>query len=166
VFETLAFRSNRQVLNYIVERNRQLATDIGVAIAPAGFSSNLIYQALPSFFADISADQGGNMFADTLRGHNAVLCTIEIMVSSTQRDLALAATLLRQFTADIRSYSVSIGADHPLVYLNYADSAQDPLGSYPRRHIKHMRKTARKYDPDGLFQTRFPGGFKISRVRR
>ncbi|KAL2857570.1 hypothetical protein BJX68DRAFT_253069 [Aspergillus pseudodeflectus] len=166
LIETLAFKTSRQMLNYVVERNRQLVADVGLAIGPASFFSNLIYQALPSFFADISEDQGGNMFADTLRGHNAVLCTIELMVTTTQRDHAVASAMFRQFAGDIRSYSVAIGADHPLVYLNYADPAQDPLGSYPRRHIKHMRKTARRYDPEGLFQTRFPGGFKISRVRK
>ncbi|KAL3486992.1 hypothetical protein BJX62DRAFT_246324 [Aspergillus germanicus] len=166
LIETLTFKTSRQMLNYVVERNRQLIADVGLAIGPASFFSNLFYQALPSFFAEISENQGGNMFADTLRGHNAVLCTIELMVITTQRDLVVASALFRQFAADIRSYSVAIGADHPLVYLNYADPAQDPLGSYPRKQIKHMRKTACKYDPEGLFQTRFPGGFKISRVRK
>lgn len=28
-----------------------------------------------------------------------------------------------------------------------------------------MREAAAKYDPTGVFQTRVPGGFKISKVR-
>ncbi|KAL2834660.1 hypothetical protein BJY01DRAFT_259472 [Aspergillus pseudoustus] len=166
LIETLTFKTNRQMLNYVLERNRQLVADVELAIGPSSFFNNIIYQALPSFFADISQGQGGNMFADTLRGHNAVLCTIELMVITTQRDFAVASTYFRQFTAEIQSYSVSIGADHPLIYFNYADMAQDPLGSYPRWNIKHMRKTAKRYDPKGLFQTHVPGGFKISRVRK
>ncbi|KAL3459585.1 hypothetical protein BJX64DRAFT_291090 [Aspergillus heterothallicus] len=166
LIETLTFKTNRQMLNYIMAKNRILVADIELAIGPESSFSNVIYQPLPSFFADISDSQGGNMFADSLRGHNAVLCTMELMVITTEHDFVVASTFFRQFAADIKSYSVSIGADHPLVYFNYADPAQDPLGSYPWEHIKHMKKMAKIYDPKGLFQTRFPGGFKISRVRK
>jgi hypothetical protein len=46
------------------------------------------------------------------------------------------------------------------LYINYADGAsQDPLATVGAGNA------ARRYDPDGVFQTRCPGGFKISRSK-
>lgn len=50
-------------------------------------------------------------------------------------------------------------------YLNYSDVSDDPLATYGDDNVKQMRDVANKYDPTGVFQTRVPGGFKISKVR-
>ena len=50
-------------------------------------------------------------------------------------------------------------------YLNYADAYQDPLGSYGAANVAKILAAAKKYDPNGMFQTQAPGGFKISRVK-
>lgn len=52
------------------------------------------------------------------------------------------------------------------VYLNYAGSWQDPLGSYGPKNVAFMKKVAAKYDPKGFWQKRVPGGFKLSNVKR
>ncbi len=64
----------------------------------------------------------------------------------------------------VRAYAISIGADNPYLYLNYADITQDPLSGYGTENIQKMKAAAEKYDPDGVFQTLVPGGFKISKV--
>lgn len=50
-------------------------------------------------------------------------------------------------------------------YLNYSDVSDDPLATYGDDNVKRMREVAKKYDPTGIFQTRVPGGFKISKVK-
>lgn len=50
-------------------------------------------------------------------------------------------------------------------YLNYSDISDDPLATYGDDNVKQMREVANKYDPTGIFQTRVPGGFKISKVK-
>jgi hypothetical protein len=76
--------------------------------------------------------------------------------------------LFQQAGADlvdrIRAYAVSIGADNPYLYLDYADITQDPLASYGAENVKKMKAAAKKYDPEGVFQNLVPGGFKISKV--
>ena len=76
--------------------------------------------------------------------------------------------LFQQAGADlvdrIRAYAVSIGADNPYLYLDYADVTQDPLASYGAENVKKMKAAAKKYDPEGVFQNLVPGGFKISKV--
>lgn len=41
---------------------------------------------------------------------------------------------------------------------------QDPLRSYGVENVAKIRAAAKKYDPKSFFQTRVPGGFKISKV--
>lgn len=50
-------------------------------------------------------------------------------------------------------------------YFNYADSAQNPLGGYGADNVQLMKRVAKSYDPEGVFQTRVSGGFKIDKVR-
>ena len=64
----------------------------------------------------------------------------------------------------LREYAVSIGADNPFIYLDYAYKTQDPLASYGKKNYDHIKAMAEKYDPIGVFQTMVPGGFKISKA--
>lgn len=49
----------------------------------------------------------------------------------------------------------------PYVYSNYASSDQDPIASYGSNEKKKLQEVSTKYDPEGLFQTGCPGGFKL-----
>lgn len=104
------------------------------------------------------------MFADTLKDHNAILWTAGVFVYTNQSDFAVAQYWMNGMVAELKSFSASVNGENPLIYLNYADFSQNPLGSYPKENVDHIRKVAAKYDPARAFQTRFPGGFKISRV--
>lgn len=68
------------------------------------------------------------------------------------------------FIKDLKEYAVSIGADNPFVYLDYAYKTQDPLASYGKKNYEHIKAMAEKYDPLRVFQTMVPGGFKISKA--
>jgi hypothetical protein len=35
------------------------------------------------------------------------------------------------------------------------------LSGYGEKNLEHMRKVSEKYDPEGVFQTMVPGGFKL-----
>lgn len=104
------------------------------------------------------------MFAETLRGNNAVLYTAGVFVNTNEADFMLASAKMHEMVAELKVHSEKIEADNPLVYLNYADFSQDPLGSYGEESVRFMKKVAREYDPAGKFQRMVPGGFKISRV--
>lgn len=71
------------------------------------------------------------------------------------------ATFLRK---EISEYAKSIAADNPWLYLNYADTAQNPLEGHGEVNVNKIRAASKKYDPNGVFQYMVPGGFKISAV--
>ncbi|RYO76176.1 hypothetical protein DL766_007475 [Monosporascus sp. MC13-8B] len=55
------------------------------------------------------------------------------------------------------------GVHIPFIHLNYAGKSQDPIGSYDHDGDikKHFQAISKKYDPNGVFQTKVPGGFKL-----
>lgn len=66
--------------------------------------------------------------------------------------------------SELHDYAQSLGKANGWIYLNYADETQKPLESYGEENVKKIRAAAKKYDPEGVFQTMVPGGFKISKV--
>ena len=55
----------------------------------------------------------------------------------------------------------SRGLYFPFKYLNYADPGQNPISTYGHQNIRRLQAASRKYDPEGMFQTTVPGGFKL-----
>jgi hypothetical protein len=115
-------------------------------------------------FGDISKKRGGNMIGFDLEEKNSVLWTAGVEIKTNQQDRIYAQSLMNKMAADLKSYSKSVGGATDLVYLNYADTTQDPLGSYGANNVNYLKRVAERYDPEELFQTRFPLGFKISSV--
>jgi hypothetical protein len=158
----LTLKNDRQVLNHAANVHKQVTQDIG----EQSFYSIVLFQPLPSFFANISRERGCNMFADSLKDENAVPGTAGVFVYTNQSNFAVAQFRMNEMVGDLNSFSSSVSGAYSLVYLNYADFSHDPPGSYPVVNVDHMRKIAAKYDPAGKFQTRYPGDFKSSRVER
>ncbi len=50
---------------------------------------------------------------------------------------------------------------HPFLYLNFWLSSLKPLCSYGPDNVAFLKSTAKKYDPDGVFQKLAAGGFKV-----
>ena len=67
-------------------------------------------------------------------------------------------------TNGIEKYTKEHNTTVEYLYLNYADKDQDPLSAYGADKVAFMKKVAKKYDPNGVYQKLVPGGFKISNV--
>lgn len=89
------------------------------------------------------------------------------MDSAVYGDAALrdrVHALLRGMADDVTAFAKSVGGDMDFVYMNYADADQDPIATYGAQNVQLLRDVAAKYDPEGVFQTRVSGGFKVSNV--
>lgn len=161
---TITFNNDKRILTRAVELNKQFVQNLTQAVGAENFTTSIFFQPLPSFVSNISAQQGGNMLGQEDQASNAVLWTGFVGVYSGPVGLALAETWMNLMIAELKSYSASLDLEERLVYMNYADFSQDPIGSYGQKNIDHIRAVAAKYDPIQAFQKRVPGGFKISRV--
>ncbi|KLJ10859.1 hypothetical protein EMPG_13776 [Blastomyces silverae] len=161
---TLTFKNDKRILAHAMKLNEKYVKDLNHAIGPDNFVTLALFQPEPSFFGDISKQRGGNMLGVDSQEHNAVLWTGGVAVKSDEQALAIAQTGMSAMVAELKEFSISLCGESRLIYMNYADPSQDPLGSYGKENVDHIRRVAAKYDPLGVFQRRFPGGFKISRV--
>jgi hypothetical protein len=67
----------------------------------------------------------------------------------------------QSLTTAIKQLTANQGLAIPFTYLGYSASWQDPLGNYGSAQLAAMKQVARKYDPNGVFQKKVPGGFKL-----
>jgi hypothetical protein len=83
------------------------------------------------------------------------------MVRTAEQE-AFAYPRVQKWVQEVKAFAKSIdGGLLEWTYLNYADKSQSPLASYGPENVRKIRDAASKYDPEGLFQTLCPGGFKI-----
>ncbi|KAI1465215.1 FAD binding domain-containing protein [Daldinia caldariorum] len=161
---TLTFRNNPQILRQTVELHEDFIKRLSNLIDPKKFTTMVFFQPIPSYMATIAQQKGGNMLGLESLGGNAIMFTAGVAVNSDDKDLAIAKAEVAMLTAQVKEISKSLNGDLDFIYLNYAESIQDPLATYGAENIQHMRDVAAKYDPTEVFQKRIPGGFKISRV--
>lgn len=118
---------------------------------------------MPTLIFDHSTAKGGNVVGMEGLGQNAVLFQIQHMVRTAAQE-AVARERLLAMRDTLKAYDQEQGIDVAWEYLGYADGQQDALGSYGAANVQFLKDVAAAYDPDQVFQTRVPGGFKISKV--
>lgn len=158
------FKNDKQILRTSVKLYEEFTKEMQLHFGVVNFSSQFILQPMPTYFADISNSRGGNMLGFDRVDENAILWVMGAFLKGDEADQVVLHNRLGRLTAATKEAARARDGDLELVYLNYANSGQDPLGSYGADNIQFMKDVARKYDPEGFFQKRVPGGFKLDRV--
>ncbi|KAJ1323168.1 prosolanapyrone-II oxidase [Microdochium nivale] len=127
------------------------------------FLNYITFQAMPRVLFAHSTAKGGNVLGMEGREDDAVLFQMQHMVRSAEEEDDARAQLL-EMRRVLKEQNVADGVDVEWEYLGYADGGQDPLATYGADNIAFLKEVAAKFDPEALFQTRMPGGFKISKV--
>jgi hypothetical protein len=90
------------------------------------------------------------------------LLTTSVLVNVSEEEIReFGLQVTREFLKEVDDFAKSVDGYIDWTYINYADKAQDPLGSL--LDPKGIKSVALKYDPEGVFQKKTPGGFKISK---
>ncbi|KAH7188051.1 FAD binding domain-containing protein [Fusarium flagelliforme] len=156
-----------RILRFIVDKYNGFVKDIKQKVNPSNFSTIFDLQPLPSRVADYSVSKGGNMLGLERNNRDRVIAAVGAILFGGQysdQDVALIYQLSVALNEKIIAHAKSLGLSEDWVYLAYADAQQDPQGSYGQANTHHIRQVSQKYDADGFFQKRVPGGFKIDRV--
>ncbi|KAL8777777.1 MAG: hypothetical protein Q9194_002360 [Teloschistes cf. exilis] len=82
-------------------------------------------------------------------------------VWKNKADDLLVEQITRNMIDSIDLYAASRGAADPYRYLNNCASWQNPFDGYGAENKRFLQQMSRTYDPDGLFQKAFEGGFKL-----
>lgn len=79
------------------------------------------------------------------------------------RDDERVSSTFRSMTTKFKRLASEKGLLHRFIYANYAHDEDNVLGSYGEEGIHNLKLASHKWDPEGMFQTGVPGGFKIAR---
>lgn len=163
VWYAITFKNDIRLYTKAIEMHRQFVADWKAQSPDGDFICHGILQAIPTIFSKHSDERGGNMLGLDRETDNAVMFQVQLMVNGEDQE-KLGRERMVAFRQAVKQYSVDLGGEVDWEYLNYADFTQDPLSKYGQENVAHIREVAAKYDPVGVFQTRMPGGFKITKV--
>ncbi|EMR67064.1 putative fad binding domain containing protein [Eutypa lata UCREL1] len=161
----IAFHNDIRMYEKAVEMHRRFVEDWKAQLSPDGdFICHAIFQALPTIFSRHSVERGGNVMGLDRETQNSVMFQVQLAFRGDVEKERTARERVAGFRTALKGHSAELGAAVDWEYLNYADYTQNPLKTYGEENVAFTREVAVKYDPAGVFQTRMPGGFKISRV--
>jgi hypothetical protein len=161
---TLTFNLDARIMKKAADVFEVLVEDLKMLIPDGKFYISLVLQPLPRSFARQSMARGGNLLGIEKLQEDCVLLVAAVEVETPEISTKIAYPKLRAAISDIELYAKSVDGDVGFLYLNYCDGSQDPFQTYGEGSIRKMREAMAKYDPSGVFQTRVPGGFKLSQT--
>ncbi|KAF4860920.1 FAD-dependent monooxygenase yanF [Colletotrichum siamense] len=159
---SICFQNDIEVMNKMAELYDQLLVDLKAVIPSPDLGVAFVSQPLPKYFA--TTGNGNNVLGlDISLTHDSIIWLGQVYTRTAEQE-SLAQAKLAAVTAELEAFAEAIGKSTSWRYLNYVNPAQDPIKTYGDENVKFLKEVAAKYDPTGVFQTRVPGGFKISKV--
>ncbi|PLB40384.1 FAD-binding oxidoreductase [Aspergillus candidus] len=122
-----------------------------------------MFQPWPKIFWEQSVKKGSNVLGLEQNDENLFQVLYDYSWSGAADDKLFRQTGIDALK-ELNEYAKSEGKFNEYVYLNYADRTQNPLRGYGQENLEYIKKVAETYDPDGVFQTQVPGGFKITQA--
>lgn len=142
----------------------ELVDELKILLPVGTFSTQCLFQPLPTLFAKHSVERGGNMLGLDRVDDNALLWLITGATDTSEQG-AIMREKLTAYSATLKDFGEARNSSIDWQYLNYADVTQDPLGSYGKDNVEFMRDVAAKYDPSSVFQEKVVSGRKLSKFK-
>jgi len=158
----MTFANDPVIFTEIVRLNDQFVAEWKKVNDP-DFITQCMFQAIPTIFSRHSVEKGGNVMGLDKEDRNGIMLLFDIAVKTAEEE-ARARPLLIAFGERMQTFAAGRNGLLDWQFMNYADKTQDPLAGYGADNVAKIRAAAKKFDPKGIFQTKAPGGFKISRT--
>ncbi|MCJ1292642.1 hypothetical protein MMC34_004195 [Xylographa carneopallida] len=159
LFGTATFTANASLLAHLFTLARAAFLPIQNI---TDFQASFVLQPISTAITSRAILTGGNSLGLGAEHGNLVWLDLTLQYSLAKDDAAvLNAT--QNLLAQSIAYAKSQNLYNEFIYLNYALQSQDPIMSYGPESVARLRAASRKYDPQGVFQTLCPGGFKLWR---
>lgn len=153
---TTTFGAAPGLLSYMFEFLNQTLSSCSTV--PSSTTWSLAFEPLPMGFVEHGA--GRNALGTSSADGNSIV----LLLSAFWPGAADSGTVQAAANGVFAAFNDEIerqGQSKRFIYANYAGQTQSPLQSYGEANIDFLRKTASKYDRQGVFQYNAPGGFKL-----
>lgn len=147
---TITFRPHQPILELAFSLFKQK-----VALLAGIAESTLEYHLLPRHFK-----LNDDCYGLTGSGETLVCIVIAFTTFDEKHDSTVLQTL-KMYLQQLNNEAERHNVDHPFLYMNYAASFQDVIGSYGADNGEFLKRTAKAYDPDKVFQRLLRGPFKL-----
>ncbi|KAI0603118.1 hypothetical protein F4775DRAFT_532198 [Biscogniauxia sp. FL1348] len=163
VWFAITFKNDERFIKKAVSMHEEFVENWKPMSPDGDFVCHAIIQSIPTIVAKHSVEKGGNVLGLDRLTENAIMFLAQLAFQGEEREEEARRRMV-EYREALKQYTADLGGAAEWEYLNYADYTQDPLKSYGEKNVALLRQVAAKYDPEGVFQTRMPGGFKISKV--
>ncbi|KAF2727877.1 FAD-binding domain-containing protein [Polyplosphaeria fusca] len=157
-FHTATYSVSASLLSRIVDACNSTITTNPI---PGFVLWQLAFEPLPTIITQFGAKTGGNVLGTTPADRNAIVLLLTAVwenYSASDATVKQAGdTMIRRANEIARE----MGLLHGFRYMNYANPDQDPIASYGEDNVRYLSAVSRRYDPEGVFQSQVPGGFKL-----
>ncbi|KAM0720177.1 hypothetical protein Q7P37_004313 [Cladosporium fusiforme] len=157
LFITATYANSAKLMSNIFDISNSTVQDL---LDVTDLSYNLSFQPMPTAITSKAKSRGGNSLGLSDADGNLFNLLLTVSWGSKSDD----DRVYRQSKAlfdEAESVAKELGLYNEYVYLNYAAPWQDPIGGYGAESKAHLKAVSKKYDPEGMFQTQVPGGFKV-----
>lgn len=154
----ITMKMNTDVVHYMKER-----LEAGAINHPAVDQIAFPVQILGKSTLSHTGKRGGNALGLTEADGPLLIVQLSLSwgaSSSSAEDEAIIAQG-NALIADVKKWSERKGLAHKYIYMNYAGKNQDVFAGYGGNNQARLRRIAKKYDPQGVFQKLVPGGKKL-----
>ncbi|ORY67396.1 uncharacterized protein BCR38DRAFT_426935 [Pseudomassariella vexata] len=156
---TLTIKSDGRAIKKVLDLHDQAVEEMKTL--SDDFVSAVMFQPIALSYAAGGVARGGNVLGIDRFAETQVLCILWLQVRPEL--VRVAEQIMGSWYQAGHDYAVSIDQESDWIYLGYAYASQDPFAGYGRENMGKISAAAKKYDPTGVFQSRVPGGFKISK---
>ncbi|KAM0561947.1 hypothetical protein ACHAPJ_002388 [Fusarium lateritium] len=156
------FQANSKMMDKLADVFANLQQEFAKEDVPVSLA--FVLQPLPK---SPDAPKTGNILglAESLPADSILFESRATLEASDASYEGIVRAKMAHASEELRSFSASMEGHSTYLYMNYANPEQDIIGSYGKSNVEFLKKTAAKYDPNGFFQHRVPGGWKVSRVQ-
>ncbi|PVI03649.1 FAD-binding domain-containing protein [Periconia macrospinosa] len=157
------FKNDVRVIKKAGMMHDELVEELKQVIPAGNFSTQCLFQPVPTLFNEHSIQRGGNVLGLGDVKDNALLWLITGTTLTIDEEKIMRDKLAK-FSTDLDSYAISLNLKINWQYLNYVDQTQNPLKSYGQKNVDFLRNVAAKYDPTQFFQKKVVSGWKLSNM--
>lgn len=158
----LLIKNDPATVSKIVELHSGVVEELKGKSPSGDFWTMALFQPMPHFIAGKGFERGGNVMGLDQVEEDALLFIAGVHVKEEEMS-EVGNAVCQEWHRQIEEFARKEKSHLDWLYLNYADKDQDPFKTVGKENAEKIGKAAVKYDPGGVFQTRCPGGFKISK---
>ncbi|KAK1709952.1 FAD binding domain-containing protein [Colletotrichum lupini] len=159
---SLSLQATAEIMNKAAEVFVALTQEFDATSVPV--SVNFVFQPLPKNLAAVTPGNNILGFDENLPSDSILFEARGTLAATDAEYGGVVESMMGRAIEELRAYSASFEGHSTFLYMNYANPEQDVIGSYGAENVQFLKDAAAKYDPNGFFQYRVSGGWKVSRI--